>query len=322
MQDIIKSNKVVPTIIFIIGMGRSGTSALTRLINIMGINIGQNLMPAHITNEKGFWEDLDIVILNDKILNIYNSTWFTVAPLPANWQNYSQIELLETEANNILTTVYANHAYSVIKDPRMCRLMPFWLPLLKRSGFNAKFIYNLRNPLEVAESLKKRDNLSLLHALALWLDHNLNAEYDTRNYPRVFVTYDAVMSHPLHVLKYIGKKLKLLYTTSTHEVESQVNDFLDKNLRHNVIKPENIANFEYPVISQWMVELYFLFHSMKTNNFINKITGKIARLDNLRINLAKLSCYEEEKLEEHLNKLMQADKAFVVSNTSMFKKIR
>ena len=57
-------------LIVVLGMHRSGTSAITRGLQVMGVELGDRMMPpVEGNNSKGFWEDLDLYALNIEILN-------------------------------------------------------------------------------------------------------------------------------------------------------------------------------------------------------------------------------------------------------------
>ena len=78
MKSDIKSQKLV----IVLSMHRSGTSALTRGLTTMGVMLGDRLMAAHPNiNDKGFFEDIDFVALNEEILKACGRKWFSLEPL-------------------------------------------------------------------------------------------------------------------------------------------------------------------------------------------------------------------------------------------------
>lgn len=60
-----------------LGMHRSGTSALTRCLNLLGLSVGpeDDLIPASEENVKGFWENVELKKLNDNILEAFDGEW-------------------------------------------------------------------------------------------------------------------------------------------------------------------------------------------------------------------------------------------------------
>ncbi|MEK8020254.1 MAG: hypothetical protein VSS75_025560 [Candidatus Parabeggiatoa sp.] len=71
--------------LIVLGMHRSGTSALTGLLSWLGVDLGLQLLPQHATNERGFWENFQVVEGNENVLKALNSTWFNPAPFPKQW---------------------------------------------------------------------------------------------------------------------------------------------------------------------------------------------------------------------------------------------
>ena len=49
-------------------MHRSGTSLVAKCFEVFGYGLGETLMAASDDNPKGFFEDLDVVELNDALL--------------------------------------------------------------------------------------------------------------------------------------------------------------------------------------------------------------------------------------------------------------
>lgn len=63
-------------------MHRSGTSAITRGLQVLGVELGDRLLPLiEGDNAKGFWEDIDLNALNIEILSALNSDWHHLAPI-------------------------------------------------------------------------------------------------------------------------------------------------------------------------------------------------------------------------------------------------
>jgi hypothetical protein len=71
--------------IFVVGMHRSGTSAIARLLNLLGVDLGDDLLPSAVDNETGFWESRRVVEANDAILATLSSRWDSPPRLPEGW---------------------------------------------------------------------------------------------------------------------------------------------------------------------------------------------------------------------------------------------
>jgi len=227
------SNNCPKKAIIILGMHRSGTSALTGVLNLLGVDLGTKLLPKHVTNERGFWENVQIVEINEKILNSLNSSWDDITPLPPKWWQSETLAPFKKAINEIHNQNFATSPLWGIKDPRLCRLLPLWLPILEASGSVLHFVIVTRNPHEVAASLAKRDGLSGNTSFQLWLENSLAAEKQTQSYSRVFVTYDELLQDWQSTVEKIARVLKLEYAHSIQSVQHKITAFLSTDLKHH-----------------------------------------------------------------------------------------
>ena len=147
--------------ILILGMHRSGTSALTGTLNLMGIPLGSELMPAYADNPKGFFENEKIWRLNQKLLESCNSTWEDPFLYGVDWYHDKNLDEFGKTITRLITEEFSTVQIFGIKDPRMCILFPFWNSILKSLNIRTICILCLRHPFEVAASLKTRNNFSL-----------------------------------------------------------------------------------------------------------------------------------------------------------------
>ncbi|WP_134487370.1 hypothetical protein [Methylocella tundrae] len=81
-------------------------------------------------------------------------------------------------------------SFFAFKDPRLCRIIPFWVAAFEEMQIAPLVVIPIRSPLEVAQSLAKRDGFSLETGLLLWLRHVLDAERESRHFPRAVVSMD------------------------------------------------------------------------------------------------------------------------------------
>ena len=150
----------------ILGMGRSGTSAVASMFILAGFYAGPSsaLMSPNFANPRGYFERKEVVELNDAILREADAIWYR-PPRPGSDWRASAIE--RAQARDALETVRAEAGPqpTVVKDPRICVLLDLWLPLLAEQYVPVLVI---RDPLEVAASLEKRDGTPLTFALGAW----------------------------------------------------------------------------------------------------------------------------------------------------------
>ena len=179
--------------IFVLGMHRSGTSAVARTLNLMGVYFGgENVSTGRNSeNAKGFWERRDVRDLSDTILFNSECDWdcvtnFSLDAVPADVRaSYADA------AADIVLNMDAHRPW-FIKEPRLCLLFPLWRDSLE----NPLCIHVLRNPLEVAHSLKVRNKIPIRVGLALWEVYTLRSMEASAGLPRTFVSYGKLMNDP------------------------------------------------------------------------------------------------------------------------------
>lgn len=177
----------------VLGMHRSGTSALTQLISACGADLPVRLMPGAASNEVGHFEPQALVDGHDKFLAACNSNWFDIRPLQPNAIPASARALLEQTTVNVLRADYAGATMPLIKDPRMCRFFPLTRDVLASLGLACSVVLALRSPVAVAKSLARRDGMASAYAGLLWAQHMICAERDSRGDPRIAVCYDEML---------------------------------------------------------------------------------------------------------------------------------
>lgn len=180
--------------IFVVGTGRTGSSALARVLGLCGGALPLRTLPANFANPTGYWEPELSVALNDRFLEAHGSSWHD-ATLRLQLGSVEQREAdgLVRDASFLLALAFESHGPLVIKDPRISALLPYWTEAAHRAGMRTTIVHNFRNPEDVAASLASRDGLSRAESDALWLKYNLLAERETRAFPRVFVSYEELL---------------------------------------------------------------------------------------------------------------------------------
>ncbi len=222
------------TAVLILGMHRSGTSALSRVLNLQGLDIASRLVPASENNRTGFWESEELVALQDELLERFGQRWHDIPPLPPGWWDAEPATGFRQRLLDYLERDFGHSSSFLIKDPRLCRLLPLWRSVLDDFGARIKVVLVLRNPLEVAASLEARQGLSIptAHALQLWLRYSLEAEYHSRGLPRCFVSYEELLNDWSGTLNGIARQLDLTWPRSEAETGRAVGEFLSNGQRH------------------------------------------------------------------------------------------
>ena len=221
--------------IVILGMHRSGTSALAGVLNLLGVDLSENLLPPMNDNPAGFWEHRDIFRIHEELLQALNSSWDDMRSLPAEWWNSETAQKYKREIRNVLERDFAGSCFWGLKDPRMCRFLPLWRPLLEQTGNKPYFLIIVRHPLEVAASLDRRNGFAKGKSCLLWLKHLIEAENGTRDALRVFVTYEGLLSDWRKLLSRVQTSFGLRWPVTLKKAAPKIEAFLDDSLRHNKI---------------------------------------------------------------------------------------
>ena len=132
-----------------------------------------------------------------------------------------------------------------VKDPRIARFLPFWLGFADRYGIAAKTVIPLRNPLEVAASLRKRDGFSTRHGLLLWLRHVLDAEAHSRGQRRVFTSYEDLLQDWRKVAKRMGTLLEIDWPRLSTETEAGIDALISAGERHQDAQAEDVGQLDF-----------------------------------------------------------------------------
>ena len=222
----LKNNKLI----VVLGMHRSGTSAIARGLKVLGVELGDNLMqPKADVNDKGYWEDIDFAALNEEILCAINRHWYDLKQI-----NSLDIAVLKNQgyfflAVQLLRQKVVGTSCFGFKDPRVAKLLPFWQEVFDYCKFKVNYVLAVRHPLSVVKSLKKRDGLESTQSYLLWLSHvipSLTANIFDKG---ILIDYDLLMQSPENELKRIATAFDLKVDQA--ELLTYKTEFLDDGLR-------------------------------------------------------------------------------------------
>ena len=228
---------------------------MTRVLNLAGADLPVNLMPPMVNNnEKGFWESNDLYKIHEELFACLNTSWDDISAGNLSRLDSDVADSFRNRIIEVLKTDFSGSRLFVIKDPRICRFVPYWVSILEEFEAEPLFIITVRNPLEVCGSLQSRDGFSEAKSLMLWLRHFLEAEYHTRNQKRTFVSFDMLLDDWCGVLQKIGEELDIRWPLLSHYTTVEVEDFLEKKMRHHTSDPGEIMT--RPDIVSWIKRCY------------------------------------------------------------------
>lgn len=237
-------NTLAGEVWLVLGMHRSGTSAATRALSLLGGALPSDLMPPSTDNPMGFWESRSLAQLNDELLSERELNWYALANAP---EDESLLDKQRESARGWLEGHLTSAGPHVLKDPRICTLLPVWLPALTAAGFRVRALLVYRRAEEVAASLAARQGFDRSKSIALWLHSILQAELHTRELPRAWIAYETLLREPRHLLSLFDDIPKDERPAWNDEIDA----FLDPSIRHH----ELADNVEGP-LGHWQNALY------------------------------------------------------------------
>lgn len=246
------------TCIVVLGMHRSGTSVFTGVLQRTGLELGKDLLPPLPENPKGFYENAELYKINEVILEQLNTSWDTLGKINWNTVSAQKKEQFKTEIKKGIKEQFGDKQLIGIKDPRMAVLLPLYHDCLLALDYNIKYLNINRDCLEVANSLKRRNNFSLIkgYALCKFCKNQIKLNLEAFNLtPIITFNIKTFFADPLDILKQVKLKAEIDINTN---VEKEINEFIDPNLINNIAK-ENF-NFNRLIISIRST-IYILLHS-------------------------------------------------------------
>jgi len=221
-------------VLIIVGMHRSGTSATTGALKCLGVELGERLYAGHEgINAKGYFEHSDIADTNDEVLWNLGSAWDDVLLKDEGWWKDERLHPFAEKIRRYIRRDFSGSMLWAVKDPRVCRLLPWWLDIFAKEGISPHFLFVVRSPDAVYRSLERRDGFSREKSFLLWTLHYLEAERESRGYPRAFTLFDRFLENPQLELSRIEKQLALHFPVPVSAAAERLNQFLSKDLRHH-----------------------------------------------------------------------------------------
>jgi GT2 family glycosyltransferase len=179
--------------VVVLGMHRSGTSAVTRTVNLLGVPtcVPADLIRDRTGNLRGHWESSTLVRLNEQLLKAAGAAWWCPPPLDTAWPEVAGHR--REAAAAAFDRVHPTPAW-VCKDPRTCVTAPFWQDALPHRLI---YVLAVRHPLAVAASLTTRNAFTTAAGVALWEGYMTRAVRAAAGSPAMVCSYEAMVADPL-----------------------------------------------------------------------------------------------------------------------------
>jgi peptidoglycan hydrolase CwlO-like protein len=228
-------------------MHRSGTSFISRLMQHGGLYLGEerDLMPPGPDNPDGYFENRRFFSVNERLLHRFGGDWDLPPVLPAGWEDDDGLAPLRQEAH-LLSLDFDGHRPWGWKDPRSSLTLPFWRSVIP----DLRVIVCVRNPLEVAISLNRRNLISYELGLHLWNVYTERLLDGIGDLPYTVVHYEACMTQPGTELGRLGRFAGLAVPAETRE---QAASIVSARLRHSAFTLDHLRESR---VSPRIVDLY------------------------------------------------------------------
>jgi len=226
-----------PVALFVLGFGRSGTSAVARVLSLSGGALPAGLVGATVENSRGYWEPRAAIHLNESILRRQGSSGYDLALRMPPDHAFDAAERAAWIAKiRAFLTGLPSAPVVVIKEPKTTALCEMWFEAARLAGFDPVAVIAVRHPAEVIASLDKRASrqnyvrASPALTSAWWLKFTLLAERNTRGLPRVFVDYSNLLENWRREVKRVATALEIDLDSPD---ERAIGEFLEPDLRHH-----------------------------------------------------------------------------------------
>lgn len=295
-------------IVIVLGMDRSGTSAMTRGLEVLGVELGDRLMPPGPgNNDKGFFEDVDAYAINVEVLHALGRDWDGLACVDRVDFDRAELEPLLFRAVELLRNRLRDRRVYGLKDPRTTMLLPFWQAALRFLGVDASYVICHRHPLSVAASLERRNGFALEKSLYLWLAHMATALKDTSGEKRVLVSYELLMRDAARELQRVASALHLPFDPAAAQLREYRDEFLSIELQHSLHELEDLR--ASPTIPVEVVEANVLLDGVARDDppldsdpvsgFFDAAAARLARMGPVLRYVSRRELFFRRLVNEH-----------------------
>ena len=145
---------VDPHPIVVLGLQRSGTSAVAGALARLGVNMGtsEDFFPADVHHPAGYFEQRSLTAFSQKCLTFFQMSPASPRPLPVNWLSYPQGRLLVDELRRLLVSQFSQSPLWGFKQPIAAIVWPIFEEALRAEGLTPQVVVCVRDPREVQAS--------------------------------------------------------------------------------------------------------------------------------------------------------------------------
>lgn len=253
------------TAVLVLGAGRSGTSAITRGVQALGVDLGDKLRPPGGKNPTGFFEDQDLLALNKRLKRQIGIRGHNLRLLDDALWDEPGVKALHNEAVATVRRRFAHIPLWGFKYARTLRMLPFWERVFDELNMDVRYVLALRNPLSVARS---RGQLNPQRGSQAWSDMEWLVNVvpyfaHVRGHALAVVDFDAMLADPAAQLQRVATGLGIpLEAEQQQGIDAYAKAFLRPGMRHSQFE---LADLErdprvYALVSDAYTWLHRLAH--------------------------------------------------------------
>lgn len=231
-----------PPIVCILGMHRSGTSLVSRVLNVLGLDLGpeEHLMGPSEANPSGHWESQPISDINDEILLRLGGSWWEPPVFAPGWERSPELAELRSQARDLIQADFSGRNLWGFKDPRNCLTAPFWQQILGPM----RYVICLRNPVDVAASLEARNEepVPFDQGLELWLTYVRATFAATAGHRSQLLFYEDLMADPEPVVARLARFIGHESEAAQPEARAAIRVAASEGLWHHRTAVPNVVD--------------------------------------------------------------------------------
>lgn len=229
-------------IVVVLGMHRSGTSLLSNILHVLGVDMADTTDHVSPKNPGGFWERPALVAIHDEILEAIGRPIALpshVLPFPAAWWRSKPVQALKPKLIEYLRNELGKSSSPWgFKDPRTCRLLPLWWEIFRELNIEPIFVNAVRAPSEASVSMSQKSSarkMSVANGELMWLSYNYDvARYVTTKSRPIQVNYDEWFSDANMVAHRLCEELGIGHDLSESEIAECVASIVQPDYRHQI----------------------------------------------------------------------------------------
>lgn len=202
---------MIGTGFIVVGVNRSGTSAVAAALRALGVYFGapQDIQKAGVNIDYDSCENRHIVEIGALTLRTVERDGMPARGLPDRWSEIADVAERVPVVAQFVEHYFAGHESWGWKDPRTSLLIPFFESVFQQAGTSPTYLMPVRHPLEVALGLHDRQGLSQTEGIGYWIHYTLSALSALHSERTVLIPYPDFVADPRKTLEPVWASARL-----------------------------------------------------------------------------------------------------------------